>query len=107
MVQRRVELVDGVRPERVAYLGPVKSDPDDGGVDGPVIGDVGEVEAIHRMPQLRRERASHALKLAAALVLISAIGIRDGHRDAPSNHRIDGDAVQRDICARSERTKRQ
>jgi len=65
MVQRRIELINSVRPERVAYLGPIKGHPDDGGVVGPVISDVGEVKAIHRMPQLRRERASHALKLAA------------------------------------------
>ena len=63
MVQRRIELINGVRTERVAYLGPIKSDPHDRGVISPVIGDVGEVKAIHRMPQLRRERASHALKL--------------------------------------------
>ena len=52
-----------MRPERVAYFRPIKGNPDGWGVLGPVIGDVGEVKAIHRMPQLRRERASHALKL--------------------------------------------
>jgi hypothetical protein len=31
-----------------------------------VIGDVGEIKAIHRMPQVRRERAGHASKLAAS-----------------------------------------
>ena len=66
MVQRRIELINGVRPERVAYLGPIKGHPDDGGIVGAVIGDVGEVKAIHRMPQLRRERASHAPKLTAS-----------------------------------------
>ena len=35
-----------------------------GAVDGPVIGDVGEVEPLHRMPELRLERAGHAPKLA-------------------------------------------
>ena len=38
-----------------------------GGVIGPVIGDVGEVKAIHRMPEVRRERASHAPKLAGRI----------------------------------------
>lgn len=66
MVQRRIELINGVRPERVSYLGPIKSDPHDRGVIGPVIGDIGEVKAIHRIPQLRRERASHAPKLTAS-----------------------------------------
>jgi hypothetical protein len=30
-----------------------------------VIGDVGEVETLHRMPQIGRKRASHATKLAS------------------------------------------
>ena len=38
------------------------------GRHGPVIGDVGEVKAIHRMPQVRSERASHALKLRPPLL---------------------------------------
>ena len=66
MVQRRVELINGVRPERIAYFGPIKGDPHNGGVIRPVIGDVGEVKAIYRMPQVRRERAGHAPKLAAS-----------------------------------------
>ena len=64
MVQRRIELINGVRPERVSYLGPIKSDPHDRGVIGPVIGDIGEVKAIHCMPQVRYERAGHGPKLA-------------------------------------------
>jgi hypothetical protein len=36
-----------------------------------VIGDVGEVKAIHRMPQLRRERASHAPKLTGPFIVIA------------------------------------
>jgi len=50
VVQRRVELIDGMRPERVAYFGSIEGDPDNGCVFGPVIGDVGEIEAPHRIP---------------------------------------------------------
>jgi hypothetical protein len=34
------ELVDGLRPEGVAHLGPVEGDPHDAGVDGAVVGEV-------------------------------------------------------------------
>ena len=59
VVERPVELVDGVRAERVAHLGPVERDPDDRPVavrrDVPVVGDVGEVEAGDRAPAVRVE----------------------------------------------------
>ena len=64
MVQRGEELVDRVRPERVAHLGSIKGNPYDGSIVGPVIGDVCELEALHRMPEVRRKRAGHAPKLA-------------------------------------------
>lgn len=59
MVEGSVELVDGVRSERVAYLGPVESDTYGarGAAFGhaPVIGDVGEIEALHGTPRGRVE----------------------------------------------------
>ena len=66
MVQCGVELIDGVRPEGVADFGPVKGDSYHGRFVGPVIGDVGEVEPFHRMPEFRRKRAGHAPKLAGS-----------------------------------------
>ena len=50
VLERGDQLVDGLRPERVAHLGPVERDADDAGVDGAVVGDVGEVEALDRLP---------------------------------------------------------
>jgi endonuclease/exonuclease/phosphatase family metal-dependent hydrolase len=51
VLQRGDQLVDGLRAEGVAHLGPVEGDPDDAGVDGPVVGDVGEVEPLDRLPR--------------------------------------------------------
>src|SRR4051794_15849812 len=46
------QLVDGLRTERVAHLGPVEGDPHDTGVDGPVVGQVGEpLEALDLLPR--------------------------------------------------------
>ena len=48
VIERRVQLVDGVRAEGVAHLGPVERDPHGAArVDGAVVGDVGEVESRH------------------------------------------------------------
>jgi hypothetical protein len=66
VIERGEELVDGMRPERIADLWPVKSYPYDGSVVGAVIGDVGEVKTFHRMPQVWSKRAGHALKLAGS-----------------------------------------
>src|SRR6185295_17425884 len=41
----------GLRPERVAHLRPVERDAHGAGVDGAVVGDVGEVEAGDRLPR--------------------------------------------------------
>jgi hypothetical protein len=51
VIERAVQLVDGLRPEGVAHLGPVEGDAHGAGVDGAVIGDVGEVEAGDRLPR--------------------------------------------------------
>ena len=48
VVERPVQLVDGVRAERVADLGPVERDAHRAGVDGAVVGDVGELESRDR-----------------------------------------------------------
>ena len=71
MVEHAVQLVDGVRAERVADLGAVERDADHGQVAGdrsggavvgpgpgepPVVGEVGEVlEAVDRAPARRVE----------------------------------------------------
>src|SRR5439155_8047843 len=44
VVKSAIELVDGLRPERVAYLGPVEPDPDRALVDRSVVRDVLELE---------------------------------------------------------------
>ena len=66
MIHCGKELVDGVWPERVAYLWPIKGNPYDGSVIGAVIGDVGELKTFHRMPLIWRKRAGHAPKLAGS-----------------------------------------
>jgi hypothetical protein len=51
VVERPVQLVDRVGPEGVADLGPVERDAHGTHVEGPVVGDVGQVvEARHRGP---------------------------------------------------------
>ena len=66
MVQCDVELVDGVRPEGIAYLRPIEGDPYHRRLDCPVIRDVGEVEPFHLVPQVRRKWAGHDPKLAGS-----------------------------------------
>src|SRR5699024_10445452 len=57
MVEGAKELVDGVGPEGVAYLGAVEGDAHAaeitavGGVDRPVVGDIGEVESGDLTPR--------------------------------------------------------
>jgi len=60
VLQRRVQLVDGVGPERVAHLRPVEGDADRRHVLGAVVRDVGELEALDGRPQLRAEGVAHA-----------------------------------------------
>ena len=55
VVERGVELVDGVRAEGVADLRPVEGDAHRADVVGAVVRDVGEVEARHRGPRRRVE----------------------------------------------------
>ena len=51
VVEHAVELVDGVRPERVQHLGSVERHAHAAQADGSVVGDVGEVlEAGHLLP---------------------------------------------------------
>jgi hypothetical protein len=60
MVEHAVELVDGVRPERVAHLGPVERHPHRrlrfAVNDVAVIRDVRQVEAVDRLPRLGVKR---------------------------------------------------
>ena len=64
VVERGVELVDGVRAERVADLRPVECDPHHADGDGAVVRDVGELEARDGGPRRRvedlRDRSAHA-----------------------------------------------
>lgn len=62
MIERRVQLVDGVRAERIANLGAVESYPDGTDLGGSMIGDVGEGEPRNGVPRslveyLRRHEA--------------------------------------------------
>ena len=59
VVEGSDQLVDGVRPEGVAHLGPVERDPHGSDVAGAVVGDVGETEAGDLVPPLRPERIGH------------------------------------------------
>ena len=43
VVERAVQLVDGVRAERIAHLGPVECHPHGAVGDVPVVGDVGQI----------------------------------------------------------------
>jgi len=65
VVERDQQLVDRVGPERVPYLRPVERDPHRRYVLGAVVGDVGELEALDGLPQLRLERI-HATTVVAA-----------------------------------------
>ena len=58
VLERGDQLVDRLRPEGVAHLGPVEGDPDDARVDGPVVGDVGEVEALDRRARRQLSKIS-------------------------------------------------
>src|SRR3546814_16756044 len=59
VVEGGIELVDGVRPEGVAHLGPVERDPHHSQVGGAVIRDVGEREAGDFLPHARVEDLGH------------------------------------------------
>ena len=59
MIERRVQLVDGMWPEGVADLGAVERDPHGADVVGAVVRDVGEVEARHLGPRRRFEDLGH------------------------------------------------
>src|SRR5690606_23838494 len=91
VVERSVELVDRVRPEGVAHLGPVEGDPHAAQLDVPVVGDVGEVEALHLAPLCGVERVGR--RLCGAVLLAHAVSLGEagmpcarwsGARPAPS-----------------------
>jgi hypothetical protein len=50
VVERCKKLINGLRPERIADLGPIKGNSYDRCVIGSVIGDIGEVETLDRLP---------------------------------------------------------
>jgi hypothetical protein len=60
VVKDAVQLVDGVRPKRVAHLGPVERDAhrrlSHAVDDVPVIGDVGQPESVDGLPRRRVKR---------------------------------------------------
>ena len=63
VVERAVELVDSLRPEGVADLGPVEGDADRppiGTSAATVVGDVRQVEALHGFPAVGVEDLGHS-----------------------------------------------
>ena len=63
VVERTVELVDRLRPERVTHLGPVERDPHRALIDGSVVGDVLELESVHRLPAIGVEQLGHLVRV--------------------------------------------
>src|SRR5690606_5569883 len=55
VIERAIELVDRMRPKRVSHLGAMERDPHRALIDGAVVGDVGEVEALDALPARRIE----------------------------------------------------
>ena len=56
MVEGADQLVDGMRPEGVANLGPVEGNANRAVLDGAVLRDVGELEPVDRFPCGRVEK---------------------------------------------------
>ena len=50
MVERCVQLVNGVRPEGIAHIGTIEGDPHRAKRARAVVGDVGELEPFNRVP---------------------------------------------------------
>jgi hypothetical protein len=81
VVERPVQLVHGVGAEGVADLGAVEGDPDGAGRSGPVIGDVGEVETRHLIPEVGvEEGGDHGGRLEARSLPVAdppvSVGVR-------------------------------
>ena len=53
------QLVDRLGPKSVAHFGTMEPDPNRALVDRPVVGDVLELEAVHRPPTGRVEQLGH------------------------------------------------
>ncbi len=71
VIERPVQLIDGLGPKGVAHLGAVEGDADRALIDRPVIGDVREIHVLHRAPgrrveQLRNHRISSSDTFAGA-----------------------------------------
>ncbi len=64
VIERLIELVDGVWAEGVPDVGAVERNPDGGHVLGPVVRDVGELEAGHLVPQFGIEDVGHGVRRA-------------------------------------------
>ena len=75
VIERAVQLVDGVRAERVADLRPVERDAHGARVDGAVVGDVGELEARHGRPGRRVEDLGDTV----AAEILRATSCREPH----------------------------
>ena len=98
MVEHAVELVDAVRAERVANLGPVERHPHrrlrfpvD---DMTVIGDVGQLESVDRLPHRRVKRV-----VGHGLTVFAFGRVAGNHPDNPDNYdhdRHEGLRVDRD-----------
>ena len=79
MIERPIELVDRVRTERIAYLGPIEGDPNSTNVLCAVIGDVREVEPLHGIPLGRLEdfgnHGSSGASIAADTVVMLCLPV--------------------------------
>jgi len=51
MIERCVQLIDGVRTERVAHLRPIECDSNGADLGGSMVGDVGEREPLDEVPR--------------------------------------------------------
>ena len=83
MLERGDQLVDRLRAEGVAHLGPVEGDADDAGVHGAVVGEVGEVEALDRLPT--RELSKISETSSRALMRPNLSGTRASRAGSPGS----------------------
>ena len=101
MIQCPVQLVDRVRPERVSDFWAVeRGDAYGWGVDAAVVGDVGEVEALHDAPPARIERSLRRHRATVVVAPGGSSGLpTDASAEGASTSAADVDpALRRRSC---------